>query len=291
MSDEPALAMRSVLFAPGDHPRRAEKAFTVGADAVILDLEDAVAPARKAGARAAVVERLRAPRAARGYVRINAVTSQYWQTDIDVTVGPWLEGIVIPKAESAEQILALDARIRAREIETGLRPGALELLPLIETALGIVNARSIAGAVGRIRRLAFGGADYTLDLDLQWSVEEHELAYARAHLTHASRAAGIEAPIDTVVTEIRDLDRLRTSARAGRRMGFQGKLCIHPDQVGPCNEIFTPSEAEVARAMAIVTAFEAAEAAGSAAIEVEGALVDYPIVAKARRVLAAAGKA
>jgi citrate lyase subunit beta/citryl-CoA lyase len=227
----------------------------------------------------------------RGYVRINAVGSEYWQADIEAVVGPWLDGIVIPKAQSAAQIQELDTLIARREVAMGLKRGQLDLMPIIETALGLLHAGAIAAAAGRVRRLAFGGADYTLDLNLQWSAQEHELAYARAQLTHASRVAGIEAPIDTVVPEFRDSERLRLSASTGRRMGFQGKLCIHPDQVALCNKVFSPSEAEVTRARAIVAAFEQAEAAGAGAIQVDGSLVDYPIVVKARLVLAAAGKA
>jgi citrate lyase subunit beta/citryl-CoA lyase len=139
-----------------------------------------------------------------------------------------------------------------------------------------------------VPRLAFGGGDYTSDLDIVWTAEEHELAYARAKLTHASRVAGIEPPVDTVVVQVNDIGRFRISAANGRRAGFAGKLCIHPDQVGPCNEAFTPTEAEIERARRIVAAFADAEAGGSASIRVEGEFIDYPIVARARRVLALA---
>jgi citrate lyase subunit beta/citryl-CoA lyase len=154
----------------------------------------------------------------------------------------------------------------------------------------VESATEIAAASPRVRRLAFGGGDYTNDLDLEWTVEEHELAYARARLSHASRLASIEQPVDTVVIQVKDVERFRQSAHTGRRMGFAGKLCIHPDQVLPCHEVFTPAPDEVARARAVVAAFDAAEAQGSASIQLDGQFIDYPIVYKARRVLALAAR-
>ena len=159
-------------------------------------------------------------------------------------------------------------------------------MPIVETARGVEACAAIAAAAPRVRRLAFGGGDYTTDLDLTWTPEELELAYARAKLTHASRVAGIEPPVDTVVIQVKDTERFRRSAQNGRRMGFAGKLCIHPDQVAPCNEAFTPTAAEVAHARAVIEAFEQAEARGSASIQLDGQFIDYPIVYKAQRVLA-----
>lgn len=278
--------LRSFLFAPGNHPRKVEKVFGAGADVVILDLEDAVPVAEKEATRAAVVTAMRAPRQSLGYVRVNALESRWCMGDLDAVIGPWLDGIVLPKAESAEQVRAVSERIGECERRAGLRGGALDLMPIVETARGVESATAIAGASARVRRLAFGGGDYTNDLDLTWTPEEHELAYARARLTHASRVAGIEPPVDTVVIQVRDVERFRRSAQTGRRMGFAGKLCIHPVQVLPCNEVFTPTRAEVEHARAVVRAFEQAEAQGSASIQLEGQFIDYPIVYKAQRVLA-----
>ena len=164
-------------------------------------------------------------------------------------------------------------------------------MAIVETARGIAFADEIAAADRRLARLAFGGGDYTNDLDLEWTLEERELDYARARLTHASRLANIEPPVDTVVIAVKDIERFRVSARNGRRMGLYGKLCIHPDQVAPCNDVFTPDAAQLAHARAVVEAFERAEASGSASIQVDGQFVDYPIVFKARRILAAAARA
>lgn len=286
MTKVPAAGLRSFLFAPGNHARKLEKVFTVGADAIVLDLEDAVAPGEKEAARAMVVAAMQQPRSARGFVRINAFDTRFWTADLDAVVGRWLDGIVLPKAEAPEQLRAVDVRLSQMERRAGLKEGTLELLPIIETARGVEAATAIASASARVRRLAFGGGDYTHDLDLIWSREERELDYARARMTHASRIAGIEPPIDTVVLQIRDAEAFTQSAQNGRRMGFQGKLCIHPDQVALCHAVFTPSAAEIAHARAVIEAFQAAEAQGSASIQLNGQFIDYPIVYKAQRVLA-----
>jgi citrate lyase subunit beta/citryl-CoA lyase len=283
--------IRSYLFAPGNHPRKVDKVFSAGADAVILDLEDAVAIAEKEATREVVLAAMQAPRQMRGYVRINSADTRWCMADIDAVSGPWLNGIVLPKAESAEQVRHVSERISDCERRAGMLLGSIELIPLVETALGIESVAAIASGSPRVARLAFGGGDYTHDLDLVWSDTEIELAYARARLAHASRVAGIEPPVDTVVLQVRDTEAFRRSAYNGRGMGFAGKLCIHPDQVQPCNEVFTPSRAEVDKALAVVRAFEAAEARGSASIQLDGQFIDYPVVDQARRVLALAGRA
>jgi citrate lyase subunit beta/citryl-CoA lyase len=279
------------MFAPGNHVRRVEKVFELGADVVILDLEDAVAIAEKVATRATVVAALRKPRRSLGYVRINGIETTWCLDDVNAVVGPWLDGIVLPKAETAVALQTLDARLAAAERSAGLTPGSVDLMPIVETARGIENVAVLAAATPRVRRLAFGGGDYTHDLDLIWTLEETELAYARARLTHASRVAGIEPPIDTVVIQVKDTDRFVRSARNGRGMGFQGKLCIHPDQVAPCNDVFTPSASEVAHARAVIAAFTAAEAQGLASIQLDGYFIDYPIVYKAQRIVALAERA
>lgn len=290
LTSGPATGVRSYLFAPGNHAHRADKAFTIGADAVILDLEDAVALTEKKAARPLVLAAMQRPRKALGYVRVNGIDTPFWQQDLDTLAGPWLDGVVLPKVESAAQVQAIDAHMAECERRTGLAPRALDLMLIVETALGIVNVEAIAAASPRIGRIALGGGDYTNDLDLEWTPDEAALAYGRARLVHASRAAGIEPPVDTVVLEVHDQGRFRESARNGRRLGFRGKLCIHPDQVGPCHEVFTPGAGEIARARAIVAAFQDAEAKGTASIQVDGTFVDYPVARKARRLLGLAGR-
>jgi citrate lyase subunit beta/citryl-CoA lyase len=282
--------IRSFLFTPANHPRRVEKVFQVGADAVILDLEDAVAIAEKPAARQCVVDAFsaRPDRATRHYVRVNSVDTPYCEEDIKATVGPWLDGVVLPKVESRSCINQLESLLASAEAGQGLPVGSLDLMPIIETAAGVESAKKIATADSRVRRMAFGGGDYTLDLNYEWGADETVLAYARAKLSHAARLGDLEPPIDTVVLQIKDNDRFLQSARHGKQFGFGGKLCIHPDQIPLTHQIFTPSEEEIAHARAVVAAFEAAEAEGSASIQLDGYFIDYPIVYKSQRILALA---
>ena len=282
---------RTYLFVPGNHPRRVEKVFTLGADAAILDLEDAVAVAQKQATRAAVIAALARPRPCRAYVRVNALDTQFAFSDIEAVVVPGLDGIVLPKAESAGDIRTADWMITALERRQGLPQRSVELMPILETARGLAAAREICahGATcGRLRRVSFGAGDYTADLGLEWTPIEHELDAARAEIVLASRLAGLEPPIDSVFARLGQPEEFRASCRRVRELGFQGKLLIHPDQVAPANAVFSPSAEEIARAREIVAAFRAAEAAGSASIQVGGQFVDYPILARAERALALA---
>jgi citrate lyase subunit beta/citryl-CoA lyase len=278
---------RTFLFAPGNHPRRVEKVFTIGADAVILDLEDAVAISEKAATRAPIVEAMKQPRSCLGYVRVNAYDTPFCYGDLMETVGPWLDGIVLPKVESAAQLLTIDWLLVQLEREHGIAPGTIDLIPIIETGPGAAALAGICTAGSRVKRLSFGAADYTLDMGMVWSADETELASVRAAMVLQSRVAGLEPPIDTVFIRLgaEYAEALERSARSVRAMGFQGKMCIHPEQVGPINGVFTPSADEVARAKAIVAAFEDAEASGSASIQLDGQFIDYPVVIQARRVI------
>ena len=292
MDSSETAPIRSFLFTPANHPRRVEKVFQVGADAVILDLEDAVAISEKPAARQDVVTAFssRPNSATRHYVRVNSIDTPYCEDDIKATVGPWLDGVVLPKVESRACLNELERMLAAAEAEQGIPVGSLDLMPIIETARGVESAKKIATADSRVKRMAFGGGDYTLDLNYQWEADETVLAYARAKLSHASRLGDLEPPIDTVVLQIKDNERFLQSARQGKQFGFGGKLCIHPDQISLTHEVFTPSEAEIAHARAVVAAFEAAEAEGSASIQLDGYFIDYPIVYKSQRILALADK-
>ena len=278
-------AYRSFLFAPGNHARKVAKVFDCGADHVILDLEDAVAKAEKVATRALVVEALQRPRRGGAYVRVNAFNTEFCYGDAVAVVGPGLDGIILPMVESREQIVAFDWLVAALERERGLPPGGVDIIPIIETAKGIAHARAIAAAGTRVRRMAFGAGDYTLDMNMEWTLAESELEHARAEMTVASRAAGLEAPIDTVWVHIKDLKGLANSAKRARQLGFQGKMCIYPPQVAPVNGAFTPTEQEIAFARRVVAAFEKAEREGSSSIQLDGYFIDYPIVYKAQRTL------
>ena len=277
---------RTFLFTPGNHARRVEKAVTLGADSVILDLEDAVAVSEKVATRARVVDVYGRPRQCRLLVRVNAMSTEWCYGDLNAVVQPGLDGILLPKVESASDVRAIDFILGALERERGIPAGTIDLMPLIETGKGFAALREIASSgVARVRRLAFGAGDFTLDMGIEWSVDETELLPYRCEFVVASRAAGLEKPIDTVWVRIKDTDGFARSAARARQLGFQGKLCIYPDQVSVTNDAFTPSAAEVAQSRRILEAFDAAEAAGSASIQLDGQFIDYPIVYRAREVL------
>lgn len=279
---------RSFLFAPGNHARRVEKCLTLGADAVILDLEDAVANAEKEATRAIVINALRAPRRCQGYVRVNALGTQWCHGDFLAVVTAGVDGIVLPKVESASDLQTAEWLLKALERDRGLPAGGIDLIPIVETGLGFSNLASIARAGTRARRIAFGAGDFTLDVGITWSADELELMPYRTAFVVESRAAGLEPPVDTVWVALKDADGFGRSVQRAKDMGFQGKMCIHPDQVPVVNECFSPTGPELAHARRVVEAFAQAEREGLAAIQVDGQFVDYPIVYLAQRLLARA---
>lgn len=278
-------ANRTYLFCPGNHPRKVEKVFGADADVVILDLEDAVAIAEKPATRAVALEALKQPRRCRGYVRVNAYDTEYCYGDICAIVGSWLDGIVLPKLESVDDLRSVDWLLSNLERERGMEVGSVDLMPIIETARGQDAVRAIAQAGTRIKRLSFGAGDYTKDLGMEWSLSEHELASMRAEMVVASRLGELEPPVDTVFIHIKEDEAFRVSCKLVRDLGFQGKLCIHPGQISTANAAFTPTEEQLAFAKKVIDAFVEAEAAGSASIQIDGYFVDYPIVDKARRIV------
>ncbi|NKB57631.1 MAG: CoA ester lyase [Alphaproteobacteria bacterium] len=279
---------RSFLFAPGNHPRKVEKVFDVGADGVILDLEDAVANDEKTATREVIVAALQRPRRNLGYVRVNSFETEFCFGDLEAIVGKGLDGIVLPMVESASQLLAVDWMLANLERKTGLEIGKIDLVPILETGKGIAALPEIAGCGSRVRRMAFGAGDYSLDMNMEWTLDEVELDGARARMVLASRAADLEPPLDTVWIHIKDLEGLRKSSERAKRMGFQGKMCIYPPQVAVVNEVYSPGAAEVEHAERVVAAFAEAEKAGSSSIQLDGYFIDYPIVYKAQRILDAA---
>jgi citrate lyase subunit beta / citryl-CoA lyase len=285
VDNEESGLFRTFMFAPGNHARRVEKVFTVGADAVILDLEDAVATDEKVGARPAIVAALKKPRTTLGYVRVNAYDTEFCYGDTQAVVGPWLDGVILPMVEDADQLRSFDWYLKNLEREQGMLEGTVDLIPIIETGKGLAALSEIARSATRVRRLAFGAGDYTLDMGMTWSLEEWELDQARSQMVLESRAAGLEAPIDTVWIHIKDIENLTRSATRVKAMGFQGKMCIYPPQVDAVNAVFAPGDAEIAHAKRVVEAFELAEKEGSASIQLDGYFIDYPIVYKARRTI------
>lgn len=283
--------LRTLLFAPANHPRHVEKALSGPADGAILDIEDAVAvsekPAARIAARRALDVRTSGP-GPKAYVRVNGLTTPYAYDDICAVVGPGLHGIILPKAESAAQIATVDWLLLQLERACGLPDGGIDLMPIVETATGLTRLREIATASPRVRRLNFGAGDFSLDTNMTWTVGHEGLLWARIQVVVESRAAGLEPPLDTVYARLDDMAGLATEAEQAKRLGFQGKACIHPKQVDVVNAVFTPTADEVASAQRIVGAFEQAEADGVASLQVGGQFIDYPVAQRARRTLAVA---
>ncbi len=290
---------RSFLFAPGNVARRVEKALTLEADAVIVDLEDSVATGEKAATRKSVAEALSRPRRGRGYVRVNAPSSDFCYRDLVETLHGKVDGVVVPKIESAADLHAVDWLMANLEREFGAEPGTIDLIPQIETAAGvqrvdrILQAHSLRPYKGpwRVKRVAFGGADYAHQLGLNVGMDEVELADARARVVLSSRAAGLEGPIDSPWFHFREAEGFARALERSRRSGFQGRLCVHPDQLAAVNAAYLPSAAELARAERIVAAFREAEARGEAAVQVDGEMVDYPVAYRAQALIDSVRKA
>jgi citrate lyase subunit beta/citryl-CoA lyase len=284
---------RSFLFTPGNVPRRVEKAFTLDADVVILDLEDSVAISEKEATRKPVAEALARPRRCRGYLRVNAPSSRFCYGDLVATLHKGVDGVLLPKVESAADLHAIDWLMAALERELGIVEGAIDLVPQIETAAGmqrvdrVVQARNLRPYPGpwRVKRLAFGAADYGHELGLSPTLDKPELAEARARIVLSSRAAGLENPIDSPWFHFKESAAFARALERSRRGGFQGRLCVHPDQISAVNRAYLPSDEEIARAQRIVAAFKEAEAKGAAAIQVDGQMVDYPVVFRAQALL------
>ena len=287
------LVRRTSMFVPINKRDFIEKAWLRGADAIILDLEDAVPDADKVATRP-LVRAVLADLATVGplvFVRVNSLATGLTAGDVEGVVAPGIDAIVLPKTEAPEDLDAVDAMLAAAERRAGLPPGRVKVLPLVETARGLLAASAIAGASPRVITIAFGSGDYTRDLELpaiRWSLEGTEIFYARAKLIVDARAAGRPGPIDGPYVAVRDAQGFEADCRTARRLGFRGKICIHPSQVTPANRLFAPDPEEVAFCRKVIEAFKAAEATGSASITVDGIFVDYPIVDKAARIVALA---
>lgn len=256
---------RSYLFVPGDRPERFSKAMSAGADAVILDLEDAVSIPAKDAAREAVAAALDPARPA--FVRVNARETAWFEEDLRAIARPGLAGVMLPKAERADDAARVEAVTGAK------------VLALVESAAGLWNALEV-GRCAAVSRIAFGSIDYQVDLNLDG--EGEPLLHARSQLVLASRVAGLPPPVDGVSVAIDDVAAIEADALRARRLGFGGKLCIHPKQVAVVNGCFSPTAAELDWARRVVAAIEAS---GGAAVAVDGKMVDKPVLMRAQRIL------
>ena len=307
MSSAEAPLQRSYLYAPGSEPRVMRKALKAGADAVILDLEDAVAPGRKGDARAAVATLLDqlgeersspSPEASAGpqrhgpasvrpavHVRINRDDDGYALADLDVAVRSGVDAIRLAKAESAAAVREVAETISGFERERHLPAGCIGIYPTVESALGAVSIADVLMATPRVVRAAIGTADLLADLGAQGD-DDLATLHVRSHLVLMSRVAGVGPPIDNVHTGLDDLAGLRAAALRARSLGFFGKSAIHPRQIDEIHAVFTPTEDEFLRAERVVAALEDADQRGGGALRVDGEFVDAAVVARARALLA-----
>ena len=277
---------RSWLFAPGMDARKTEKALASAADALILDLEDAVAISEKPRARTMLRELLGTGSPDRQiYVRVNDICTGWTAEDIEAVCAPGLAGLILPKVEAAETVRTVSALIDRSERTAGLPHGQVRLNAIVETARGVQNLASIAEAGGRLDLLMFGAADYTADLGIPTANTGPHLLHAKVATVVASRAAGLSAPIDTVFFDITDEAGFATDCAEARALGFRGKAVIHPRQIEPANRAFTPSAADVETARRVVDGFEEAERNGIGAVQIDGKLVDYAMLKTARKTL------
>lgn len=283
---------RSRLYVPGNQPELAINAGLFGADCILLDLEDSVALDRKAEARIHVRRLLARHRSffcdSEIALRVNPLASPEGLADLEELVPAGPEVLVLPKCESPEDVRAWDREVGRLEALAGLAPGGISFMPLVETALGLSRAVEIAAASPRNLALCFGAEDYRRDLGVEAGPAEEETAVARGLIVLAARAAGIEAQ-DSVFSRIEDEAGLEASARRARALGFQGKGILHPGQIETVHRVFSPSPAEIEGARRVVEALTRAEAEGRGVVSLDGTMIDAPVVARARRVLAMAG--
>lgn len=282
--------IRSLLFAPANETRKTRRLSASGADAVVLDLEDAVADSEKISARKDAVAALAEIDGPLRCVRVNPLTTVFGAGDIASVVCAALQAIVLPKVEHRRDIEIASSLLSAAEKTAGLEVGQVAIIPLIETTRGVCDATDILANRDRIHGVALGTGDLGTDLGLPTIKGnlDQALHYGRARFVYDARAGGHGMIIDGPHLNLRDLDELRLDCARGRDQGFTGKVCIHPDQVPVANEVFSPDPDDVLFAERVVAAFEAAERDRSAAIEVGGVFIDYPILYKARRIVALA---
>jgi citrate lyase subunit beta / citryl-CoA lyase len=278
---------RSLLILPVNVPRFVEKAYTRGADSVMLDLEDAVPLAQKDSSRELVKDSIAL--AGRGgidvFVRVNN-EEPLLRDDVAASVHPGLHAIFLPKAESGEQIAALEKQIAELEVERGIQPGTIKLSLHIESPLGILKLQEIANASKRTESMSLGSDDYCLQLGVEASPEGTELFFPFSMMVTVCKAVGI-SPMGILgsVAGFRDLDGFRRAAERGRNLGSTGAFCIHPDQVGILNQVFSQSQHDVDHARRVVEAFEEGLSRGRAAVTLEGRMVDTPVYKRAKLTL------
>lgn len=280
---------RSMLFLPGNNPNLLINGNCLGSDAVIFDLEDAVSPTEKDAARILVRNTMRYMDFAgcEKIVRINSIDTSFWKSDIDEIL-PWKPDLILlPKTGTARDVQIVDAYMTEVEERLGMERNTVGLMPLIETALGVENAFSIASAVERVQALFLGAEDLTADLQCKRTKEGREIEYARTRLVVAARAAGVDV-YDTPFTDVNDDEGIVRDAQLAKALGFTGKASISPRHVEVINQTFSPTLKEIDYAYEVMEAISLAKQQGKGAIALHGKMVDAPIVARAERTIAMA---
>ena len=280
---------RSMLFLPGNNPNMLINGNCLGADAVIFDLEDAVAPDEKDAARILVRNTMRYMDfcGCEIIVRINSIDTPYWKKDIDAILPYKPSLILLPKTGTAADVQEADAYLTSVEQTLGLERNSVGLMPLIETAMGVENAFAIASVAKRVKALFLGAEDLTADLQCKRTKEGREIEYARTRLVMAARAAGVDV-YDTPFTDVNDDEGIEVDALLAKSLGFSGKASISPRHVEVINRVFSPTIAEIDYAYEVMEAIALAKQQGKGAIALRGKMIDAPIVMRARRTIAMA---
>lgn len=281
--------MRSWMFVPGHRQKMVDKALGLAADAIMLDIEDGVAPNEKDTARRQIAEALgreRAPKSPARYARVNAIGHPRMDADLEAVVRPGLDGLVLPKVDAVEEVRKVESVLAAREPALKMERGGVKLLIAIESPRGLLNAPAIAACSPRVAGLIFGAEDYGRETGLptRREGEAQDLLYARSAIVVAAAAAHVQA-VDGVWVDLKDAPGLAKFARQSRRLGFSGMSLIHPSQIDPINATFSPTPEEIEYATQVVRAFLEADARGDGSVAFGGQLIDRPIVERARRTL------
>jgi citrate lyase subunit beta/citryl-CoA lyase len=279
--------LRSLIFVPGNRRDMLEKAASFPADIVVPDMEDSVPLSEKAAARDVIADMLPVLNQAgrRLVVRVNALDTGLLEEDLNAAVTPHTYGINVGKVETPWDVREVDKIITALEAREGLERGKIRLVLFIESAMAVINAYSICSASHRVVAAAFGAEDFTVDMGTQRTEESSEVFLPRAMVAIAATAAHV-VPLDMVYPNFRNQDGLRRDIQLGKSLGYKGKFAIHPSQVQPINEMFSPLPEEIEYARRVVVAFEEAEAQGRGATSLDGKMIDIPVVKRARNLLA-----
>ncbi|MGI5892542.1 MAG: HpcH/HpaI aldolase/citrate lyase family protein [Bacillota bacterium] len=285
------MLLRTILFIPGNSPRMMVNADILSADLIVLDLEDAIPLSQKDAARIMVKNFLKT-----GYctcpvaVRINDINTEFYRKDIEMIVPLIRNGLMVPKVNSANDMAFIDASLCEIEKNNGLEEGSTGLYVILETALGVENAFSIANSSRRIISICFGGEDYAADIGAKRTLAGEEIKYSRQRVVNAAKAAGINAT-DTVFTDVDNIKGLVLDATFARDLGYDGKSVISPRHIETVNTVFSPTIQEISYALRVVAAMEAAEKEGIGAVSLDGKMLDIPVLARAEKLLTAAWRA